>query len=289
MEKNRKKTPDKLISKLPNLNYKYKTKINNNLSNNTKFFILNNTSQIKFSNSFYTKNNRKERSSYDLCRTNEKNYILNNSQINSNKKPLKYKNNSKILLRSKSSNYNGNKRNYFKSNENQRKNSKYKNVFNNNNNFEYSINNYQNKNQHLIKHTFNNLNKNEMTFSQKKANKDLGKYDCHYNFNNTNSNTFFEKTQINNSKNQTDKKYKFIGINNYMTKSSTNTYDEINSSNSNISKNTILDSIEEVHFNFVNVVQSSKNLMKMENKIGDKIINNNQNSSVILVEERDIE
>ena len=133
------------------------------------------------------------------------------------------------------------------------------------------------------------INKSELTFSQKKANKDLGKNDYSYNFNNTNSNMFNEKAQMNNAKIQPNKKYKFIGINNYMTKSSTNTYDEINSLNSNFSKNTILDFIEEIHFNFVNVVQSSRNLMKMENKNGDKIIDNNPNSSVILVEERDIE
>jgi len=310
-EKNKRKTPDKLIRKIPNLNYKYNNKINYKLSNHTKFPILNNTSQMKFSNSFYSNNTRNERKSYDLRTTNEKNYILSNSQINSNKKPFIHKQNYKVLLRSKSSNYNCVKRNNFKSNEKQRKNSKYKKFCNNNNsNFTNSSKEYnKNKNQDLIKHTFNDfnssqklkdfnfstnyenyhVNKSELTFSQKKANKDLGKYDYSYNFNNTNSNMFNEKTQMNNTKIQQNKKYKFIGINNYMTKSSTNTYDEINSSNSNISKNTILDSIEEIHFNFVNVVQSSRNLIKMENKSGDKIIDNNPNSSVILVEERDIE
>ena len=131
-----------------------------------------------------------------------------------------------------------------------------------------------------------------MTFSQKKANKDLGKFDYLNNkFNNINSNSFFEKNQQKLNKVHSGiKNNKFIGITNFMTKSSTNTYDEINSSNSIISKkNTNLDSIEEIHFNFVNVVQSSRNLMKLENKIGEKILNNNQNSSVIFVEERDIE
>ena len=131
-----------------------------------------------------------------------------------------------------------------------------------------------------------------MTFSQKKANKDLGKFDYLNNkFNNINSNPFFEKNQQKLNKVHSNiKNNKFIGITNFMTKSSTNTYDEINSSNSIISKkNTNLDSIEEIHFNFVNVVQSSRNLMKLENKIGEKILNNNQNSSVIFLEERDIE
>ena len=310
-DKNRRKTPDKLIRKIPNLNYKYNNKINYKLSNHTKFPILNNTSQMKFSNSFYSKNPRNERRSYDLRTSNEKKYILSNSQINSNKKPFNHKRNYKMLLRSKSSNYNCGKGNNFKLNENQRKNSKYKKFWNNNNsNFTNSSKDYnKNKSKEKIKQTLNDfnssqklkdfnfstnyenyhINKSELTFSQKKANKDLGKNDYSYNFNNTNSNMFYEKAQMNNTKIQPNKKYKFIGINNYMTKSSTNTYDEINSLNSNISKNTILDSIEEIHFNFVNVVQSSRNLMKMENKNGDKIIDNNPNSSVILVEERDIE
>ena len=133
------------------------------------------------------------------------------------------------------------------------------------------------------------VNKSEMSFSQKKANKDLGKFDYPHNYVNNISNTFNERAKINNNKVISKKTYKFSGINNYVTKSSTNTYDEINSLNSNISKNTILDSIEEIHFNFVNVVQSSRNLVRIENKKGDKIIENNQNSSIILLEERDIE
>ena len=135
-EKNRRKTPDKLIRKIPNLNYKYNNKINYKLSNHTKFPILYNTSQMKFSNSFYSKNTRNERKSYDVRTTNDKNYILSNSQINSNKKSLNHKKNYKILLRSKSSNFNCDKRNNCKSNENQRKNSKFKKYFNINNIFE---------------------------------------------------------------------------------------------------------------------------------------------------------
>ena len=85
-----------------------------------------------------------------------------------------------------------------------------------------------------------------MTFSQKKANKDLGKYIySNNNFSNINSNSFFEKAQQKINNTQSNKKNnKFIGITNFVTKSSTNTYDEINSSNSIISKkNTTLDSI----------------------------------------------
>ena len=51
-----------------------------------------------------------------------------------------------------------------------------------------------------------------------------------------------------------------------------------------------MDSIEEIHFNFVNIVQSSRNLVKIQENIeGERIITNNPNSTVIIVEERDIE
>ena len=104
------------------------------------------------------------------------------------------------------------------------------------------------------------------------------------------SNTFLEMAQ------QKIKSKKILNnklncVNNFITKSSTNTYDDINSSNSNVSRNNqILDSIEEIHFNFVNVVQSSRKLMKIqENLEVEKIINNDPNSTVFMVEERDIE
>ena len=82
----------------------------------------------------------------------------------------------------------------------------------------------------------------------------------------------------------------------YFTKSSTNnnTFEE-NTNNSNISyksvyKNNKMDSIEEVHINFVNILQNTKNMMtSQENVIKDKIIYNNINSTVVIVEERDIE
>ena len=308
-ENKREKTYDKFNRKLPNLNYKNSNNLNLKNSKYPKISSLNNTSQIKFSNSFCCKNNRKENNHQELRKSNDKNYIFSNTQINKNKKYFNDKN-TKFRFRSKSSNYKCDQRNYYKSNDNQRKklNYKYKNSINNSY-FESSTSQYKKKNQKLIKDSFNNfdssnktndfnfstnyenyyVNKSEISFSQKKANKDLGKYDYPHNFVNKNTNNFYEKAKIDSNKITSKKTYKFIGINNYKTKSSTNTYDEINSSNSNISKNTILDSIEEIHFNFVNVLQSSKNLVKMENQRGDKIIEDNQNSSIILVEERDIE
>lgn len=84
---------------------------------------------------------------------------------------------------------------------------------------------------------------------------------------------------------------------NYFTKLSTNnnTYDE-NSNNSNTScckdskYNKKSDTIEEVHLNFVNILQNTKSMMRnQESMTKDKIIYNNINSSVIIVEERDID
>ena len=304
----RKKTSDKLVNNYKNSKYSIKN------YRGSKLPILNN-SQIKFSRSFCSKNERNWRNSYDLRNSNGKKYLLSNSYLNNDKKHFNNNNQSNILVYSKSTNSNCVKRNIFKSDDNHENNFKYRNFKkykNNNSSFEFSknskqkndyylsnkhpsnnINTYQKKNENFFSSNYENyINKNEMTFSQKKANKDLGKYDySNYNFNNINSNSFIEKAQQKLNKVHSNiKNNKFIGITNYMTKSSTNTYDEINSSNSIISKkNTTLDSIEEIHFNFVNVLQSSKNLMKMENKIGEKILNNNQNSSVIFVEERDIE
>ena len=85
--------------------------------------------------------------------------------------------------------------------------------------------------------------------------------------------------------------------NNYFTKLSTNnnTYDE-NTNNSNLSCckdtkiNKKMDTIEEVHINFVNILQNTKNMMRTQEKmVKDRIIYNNKNSSVIIVEERDLE
>ena len=88
---------------------------------------------------------------------------------------------------------------------------------------------------------------------------------------NNTSKTFIEiaQQQINNKKLSSQKNNKYIGVNNFITKSSTtNTYDDINSSHSIISKNNqIMDSIEEIHFNFVDTVQKSRNIMKMQENL----------------------
>ena len=148
------------------------------------------------------------------------------------------------------------------------------------NDFALSQNMYNNK----LKVNINTIKNNNIN---KKAN------DNNLEYGKANTKTFLEIAQqkLNQKKGYNQKNYKYIGTNNFITKSSTNTNDDINSSNSIISKhNQLLDSIEEIHFNFVNVEQTSRNLMKlMENTEGDIIVNNNPNSTVIIVEERDIE
>ena len=51
-----------------------------------------------------------------------------------------------------------------------------------------------------------------------------------------------------------------------------------------------MDSTEVIHFNYANIVQTSRNIMKIQEYIeGERIINNNPNSTVIILEERDID
>ena len=111
------------------------------------------------------------------------------------------------------------------------------------------------------------------------------------NWKNEISNKIFNTNKYYYSKGNSNKK----NMNSYFTKLSTNnTYDD-NSNNSNTScykdsKNTKkMDTIEEVHLNFVNILQNTKSMMRnQENIIKDRIIYNDVNSNVIIVEERDI-
>ena len=106
-----------------------------------------------------------------------------------------------------------------------------------------------------------------------------------------------KKNQKNNIK---DKRYNFEKNLNLNTKLSTNnnTYENSNSNNTNslyykeIKNNKKVNSntIEEVHINFVNILQNSKNMIELqENSIRDKILYNNIHSTTIIIEERDIE
>ena len=167
-------------------------------------------------------------------------------------------------------------------------------------------------NWNLGKHYSNKLLNKEENNSVKNLNnnKDLYykylKYDSqNYNYlsymdscNSTNK----ENTSISNKTLKT-KKYnfeKYLNINNNTTKLSTNnnTYDE-NSNNTNSLynkeiknniKNIGSSTIEEVHFNFVNILQNTKNMMeKQENNNKDKVICNDLNSTTIILEEKDID
>ena len=292
----------------------YKNNISNKRSN---LPILTNISRDKdkLSRSFYSQKNSNNRMNNSVIQRNESyllsnlkfkradelnklyaNFSKNNSRSNStdsnyNKKSVKnkLKQNSKIKKISKN---NENKSLIInKSHENINK--VYHKTYNNNmiNNHLISQNNYYNDFA-LSQNMYNNkLKVNINTIKNNNINKKAN--DNNLGYNKANSKTFIEIAQqkLNQKKGFNQKNYKYFGTNNFITKSSTNTNDDINSSNSIISKhNQLLDSIEEIHFNFVNVEQSSRNLMKlMENTEGDIIVNNNPNSTVIIVEERDIE
>ena len=154
------------------------------------------------------------------------------------------------------------------------------NYSNNNNNIGSQSYNYKSYNNESIKE---NMNNNYNWKSEITNNSNISKMNkCNYVYKNKKINLSIGNSIKNN--------------NNYGTKLSTNnnTFDE-NSNNNNTScckdsKNNKMDTIEEVHLNLVNILQSTKNMVRtQENMDKDKIIFNNTNSSVIIVEERDLE
>ena len=322
--KKKKNNFDKYVTKINNNNYYTNNmKFNPKLIKGGKLPELTSLSKEKLSKSFCSNNNYNESKNL-LGRKN--NCLFSNLNLNRVQKDFNklYNQNcySKVIQRSKStdaklikknnSNYLNQNKNYLKRNSKNKINPKlinnisYENIIRHNN-----TNNYNSKNQNNFYTTFN-LSKKINNFDSSQKNNKTKYYEndnnlvftkinnkenkginlSGYNKNNISlkSNTFLEMAQ------QKIKSKKIINnklncVNNFITKSSTNTYDDINSSNSNVSRNNqILDSIEEIHFNFVNVVQSSRKLMKIqENLEAEKIINNNPNSTVFMVEERDIE
>ena len=270
------------IFKLSNkdLNYKPESSFLNNqkkINRNNKKLNINNSSLIhyKLLNNKYS--NKNSFSNYN----NSSGY--NNSSIFDNK------NNSSSL---NDKNYNMTQPEFTNSLYNIGTNSDKNNIFNNNNStkelyYKYNKNDSQSYNYKLYIESYNNESikdnnmnkncKNEITNKNSRINK--------YNYYSNN---------INLSKGDSNKKN--MGSN-YFTKLSTNnnTFDE-NSNNSNTScckdskNNKKMDTIEEVHINFVNILQNTKSMMRnQENLIKDRVIYNNINSSVIIVEERDIE
>ncbi len=297
----------------------YKNNINYNRS---KLPVLTNISKEKdkLSRSFCFQNNSNNRKNNSFIQRNDS-FLLSNWKLNITKKELNkiyIQNYSKNNSRANSTDSNYNKKNYrntpiknnsirktSKNNENSRLiinksheniNKGYHKTYNNNfiNNQLINNNNVHN-NFNLSQNIYNNNNKikrNVNSLKNSNLSKKINNLD--YNKTNLNTKTFLEIAQqkISQKKTLNQKNYKYNnGPNNFVTKSSTNTNDDINNSNSIISKNNqLLDSVEEIHFNFVNVEQSSRNLMKlMENIEGEIIVNNNPNSTVIIIEERDIE
>ena len=293
----KRKTPDKYNNK----------KFNTKLVKDSKLPMLTKISNDSLSKSFCSHKN-----SYKS--ENQKNdYLFSNLKLNKAKKEFNkiYMNNyySKGVSRSKSTDSNYKKKifnfNIFKNDNSYiKQNSKNKKINNNlinNISYENMQSNYNKNNNNIINYpnkfynafnntdTVGNYNLNQINQKNRKVKNEKNNVKNNLII----KNTFLEMAQkkINNKNALNIKNYKYKGINNFFTKSSTNTNDEINSTNSIISKhNQILDSIEEIHFNFVNVVQSSRNLMKYQENIeGEKIINNNPNSTVIILEEKDID
>ena len=179
----------------------------------------------------------------------------------------------------------------------------------NNNLLSYGLKNYTNKYDWTFSSSYNeNCAKNNQHYQQQNFN-----YVYHYSYNNSqnninnsnsNYNSYIKSCQIeslnksnyNNNlscihnlemPNKTNTNYKICP-----TKISThNTFDDYNNSTcGNNNKFNKIDSIEEVHFNFINVLQGSKTLMKSQENYGrDIIISNKPNSNVIILEEREIE
>ena len=238
-----------------------------------------------------TKNNIKNE---NISQNKRMNYILFNNKIFNNNTTNSCANNTSSIFENKNNN-SFNEKNYNmtqpeftnslynigninnKNNNNSTQDLNYKNNYKKNNynqsqgyNYKSYIESYNNES---IKENINNNNlKNEFNKNSK-----------------MNSYKLYSKI-INSNNGNLNKKNSSL---NYFTKLSTNniTYDDNNSSSSKDAKNNkTMDTIEEVHINFVNILQNTKNMMRaQENLIKEKIIFNNKNSNVIIVEERDIE
>ena len=265
-------------------------KINNKLKH--KYFKLKLFNKdYSPSNSFSNKS--KENSNVNSCINNKYNKMFNNVNTSCGNYNSSLYNNDKSSCHSNERNYNLTQPDFSKSLYNW-------NLSNGNN-----INKLLNKEEN---NSFKNLNNNPNS-------KDLYYKYLKYDSQNYNYQSYIEsynstwkenQTTNNNSKTKKgikSKKYnfeKYLNINNYTTKLSTNnnTFDE-NSNNTfslynketkNNNKNVGTSTIEEVHLNFVNILQNTKNMMeKQENNIKDKVLYNNVNSTIVILEEREIE
>jgi len=210
---------------------------------------------------------------------NEKNYNMTQPELNKSSYNLENVNNIYKIFTKSEYNINNKNNNFNNNNE-----FKYK---NSNNNYSQSYN-YQSyiesyNNNESIKENINSNTYNSNNYKSEISNNygisTLNKYN--FNYNNKKASSSIGSSIKNNY---------------YCTKLSTNnnTFDEYsNNSYTSYCKDTKrnwMDTIEDVHLNFVNILQNTKNMVRnQENMTNDKIIYNNSNYSVIIVEERDIE
>ena len=251
-----------------NRTYNRNSIYNNNFNNSSGYI----------SSSLY---NNKNNTSY----LNEKNYNMTQPELEKPLYNLGNINNINRIFNKNECNIIDSKNNYFTNNSTNNE-PQYKYSSNNNNdsqsyNYKSYIESYMNESSKENVKTYNNNNHNWK--SEISNNSKMSKINMH--------NYVYKNKKLNLNIGNSIKTN-----NNYCTKLSTNnnTFDE-NSNNNNIScckdsKNNRMDTIEEVHLNLVNILQSTKNMVRtQENMTKDKIICNNINSSVIIVEERDLE
>ena len=263
---------------------------NKNLSNSclSQYNFFNNRNYNKnsmYRNNFYNISGYNNSSLYNnkinTSYLNEKNYNMTQPELN---KPLYNLGNisdiNKIFNKSEC-NIIDSKNNYFNNNIG-------------NNEFQYNYNNNNDSQSCNYKSYIESYNNENIKENSKNNNNNAWK--CEISNNNKTSkmnknNNLYKNKKINLSIGNIIK-----NNNNYCTKLSTNnnTFDENSNNNNNScckdSNNSKMDTIEEVHLNLVNILQSTKNMVRTQENIDkDTIIFNNANSSVIIVEERDLE
>ena len=177
-------------------------------------------------------------------------------------------------------------------------------------NSEYNIINKENNNFNINDFKYKYNNKYSQSYNYQSYIESYNNESIKENLNNNTSNNNYKSEICNKYNISTLNKYDFNNNNNksslsignsikninYYTKLSTNnnSFDD-NSNNSytswyKYSKRNRMDTIEEIHLNLVNILQNRKNMVRnQESMAKDKIIYNYSNSSVIFVEERDIE
>ena len=228
-----------------------------------------------------------------------KNYSKENLHLNSciNQKYNKIFNNINISC---GNNFNNDKRNDY-SNEKNYSNTQpdfYKSLYNlNSSNSNNETNKLYNKDDSIK--NINNIKSNkDLYYKYLKLDSQNYNYQSYIESYNNLTSKEIHSTNIDSKNNKALKIKKYNlekNLNNFTTKFSTNnnTYDENSNSlrmkeNNNKVINT--NTIEEVHLNFVNILQNTKNMMEIqESNSKDKIIYNSKNSNVLIVEERDIE